>query len=76
VQHCSTEDVRVDTLLQVGQLIPLQAAAKKYGLDRSTLHRWLQAGKLTRHRAAAGDRRTYLDLTELDRLLKVKPVKG
>jgi predicted site-specific integrase-resolvase len=60
----------------VGELIPLQAAAKKYGLDRSTLHRWLQAGKLTKHRATAGDRRTYVDLAELKKLLEVKPVQA
>lgn len=57
------------------KLIPLQSAADKYGLNRVTLHRWLKDGKLIRYRAEAGDRRTYIDVSELEKLVKVKPVR-
>jgi predicted site-specific integrase-resolvase len=56
-------------------LIALQAAAKKYGINRVTLHRWLKEGKLTRYRAQVGDRRTYVDIKEIDRLLQVRRVE-
>jgi len=36
---------------------------------------WLQAGKLTKHRAAAGDWLTYPDVADAKQLLEVRPIR-
>lgn len=56
-------------------MIPLQQAAREFGVDPATLYRYLKAGRLTRYRRAM-DVRTYVDRAQIKRLLKPRPVKG
>jgi len=55
-------------------LIPLASAAAEFRVDQATIYRYLKAGKLRRYRRAM-DRRTYIDRSELRRLLTPKVVK-
>jgi predicted site-specific integrase-resolvase len=58
---------------------PLSDAADESGVSRRTLERWLARGLLRRY-TVMGDRRTYIDLDEVDKLreprLKDPPPSG
>ena len=54
-------------------LIPLDDAAKKVGIDRTTIYRWIRQGRLKRYKGGIGDSRTYVDLAELRELQKPRP---
>lgn len=48
-------------------------AAQETGLGSRTLRRWVAEGRLKAY-AIAGDRRRFVDMDELDRLRRPKPV--
>jgi hypothetical protein len=48
--------------------LTMQEAARRYGLSERKLFQLLAGAVLTRHRRA-GDRRTYLEVAELERAL-------
>jgi predicted site-specific integrase-resolvase len=52
--------------------VPIQAAAAEYGVAVETLYRMLRRGQLTRFRRP-GDRRTFLDRDELNRVFQYRP---
>jgi hypothetical protein len=60
----------------MADLIPLDQAAKDFGIGRNTLFRHLQIGNLKRYKGGIGDRRTYIDRRELKRLLKPQEAKN
>jgi hypothetical protein len=55
-------------------LVPIQEAAKRVGLSRNTLHRYVSLGLLKRY-TSPFDRKTYIDLDELERIRKEPPLK-
>lgn len=57
----------------MGNLLPLREAAGEFGVDRTTLHRHVRAGRLRAFRRPM-DRRTYVDREELRALLMFRPV--
>lgn len=58
----------------MADLTPIQEAAAEAGVDRTTLYRLIWSGRLKKYRGPLGDRRTYVDRTQLRRLLKPQPV--
>jgi predicted DNA-binding transcriptional regulator AlpA len=56
------------------EFLPLADAAKWYGISQATIFRLLAEGKLRRHRRE-GDRRTWLSVEELERLLRPRPTE-
>lgn len=57
------------------ELLSIEQASREFGLSIPTLYRHMEAGRLTRHVAAAGRPRVFLDRQELVLLLKPKPEK-
>jgi beta-phosphoglucomutase-like phosphatase (HAD superfamily) len=57
------------------ELLTVEQASREFGLAVSTLYRHMESGALTRHVAAAGRPRVFLDRQELVRLMKPKPEK-
>lgn len=55
-------------------MIPLAQAAKELGVNQATIYRYLKAGHLKRYHRAM-DRKTYIDRTELHRLVRPRVVK-
>ncbi len=55
-------------------LIPLQDAATEFEVSPMTLHRYFQAGRLKRYKRGGLDHRTYVDRTELRKMLELRPV--
>jgi excisionase family DNA binding protein len=51
----------------------LDDAAKKTGISRRTLTRWVSEGKLRAY-SRAGDRKRYVDLDEIRKLQELRPV--
>jgi hypothetical protein len=51
--------------------VPIQTAAAEYGISVETLYRMLRRDELTRYKRA-GDRRTFLDREELDKIFEYK----
>lgn len=51
-------------------LIPIDQAVREYGLGRSTIYRWIEAGRLTKHERAAGRPRVFVDRREIRKLLE------
>jgi len=64
--------LKVKPEIPATEFLPLQAAAEHYGVDQSTIYRLLSRGELTRHKRR-GDKRTYLKVEELERLLRPQP---
>jgi len=60
---------------RVADLSPLQDVAEEFGVDRSTIYRYLRLGKLKRWKREM-DQRTYIDRDELRRLLEFRQVGG
>ena len=56
-------------------MIPLADASREFGLSLSTIHRHIRAGRLTAHKRAGGLVRTFVDRTELRKLLEPKPAR-
>jgi hypothetical protein len=54
-------------------LAPSRGAAAELGANRSSIHRYIRAGKLAKYREAL-DQRTYIDRDELRRLLEFRQV--
>lgn len=52
----------------------LDDAAREAGVSRSTINRWIAAGKLTEY-AIAGDLHRYVDIEAVHKLRQPKPVK-
>jgi beta-phosphoglucomutase-like phosphatase (HAD superfamily) len=57
------------------ELLTIEQASREFGLGVATLYRHMTAGRLTRHVAAAGRPRVFLDRQELVRLVKPQPEK-
>jgi predicted DNA-binding transcriptional regulator AlpA len=57
------------------ELLSIEQAAREFGLSVPTLYRHMAAGNLTRHVAAAGRPRVFLDRQELVGLVSPKPEK-
>ena len=57
----------------MAKFVPLDEAARRTGVGRRTLYRWIKAGRLHRYKGGIGDRRVYLDLAELRQLQKPGP---
>lgn len=57
------------------ELLNIEQAAREFGLSVPTLYRHMAAGRLTRHVAAAGRPRVFLDRQELVKLVKPQPEK-
>ncbi|MDP9265085.1 MAG: hypothetical protein M3O91_03040 [Chloroflexota bacterium] len=53
--------------------IAIADAVAEFGIHRTTLHRWVVAGKLTTYRRPAGRPRVFLDRRELRKLLEPTP---
>lgn len=51
--------------------VTLDAAAKEFGISRSTVQRLMREGKLSRY-VRTGDRRAYVDRDELKELLALR----
>jgi excisionase family DNA binding protein len=49
-------------------------AAERYGVSQATLYNLLRRGELHRFRRS-GDKKTYLKIEELDRVLRPRPVE-
>ena len=56
-----------------GVWLPIQDAARWYGVNEVTLYRLLRRGLLSRHKRA-GDKRTWLKLDELEHHLRPRLV--
>ena len=56
-------------------LTPIEAAAAEFRIARTTLYRWIAAGKLTRYERPGGRPRVFVDRREIRRLLEPRPVK-
>lgn len=56
-------------------LLSVEQASREFGLAVATLYRHMAAGRLTRHVAAAGRPRVFLDRQELVKLVKPAPEK-
>jgi excisionase family DNA binding protein len=55
------------------EFLAIEEAAKRYGRSRDTLDRLARAGRLKKHKAA-GDKRVYLRIAELDQVLRPQPM--
>jgi hypothetical protein len=55
-----------------GEFLPVVEAVRYYGVGRASLFTFLREGKLQRYRRE-GDRRTWLSVEELERLLRPRP---
>lgn len=55
-------------------LMPIRQVAIEFNIDRTTLHDYLRTGRLRAHRRPT-DRRTYVDLNELEALRSGQPVR-
>jgi predicted site-specific integrase-resolvase len=57
-------------------LAPLQELATEFKVSRTTIYKYIRAGRLTTY-SKGMDRRTYLDRTQLRRLMrpKARPTK-
>jgi excisionase family DNA binding protein len=51
----------------------VQEAAERYAVSQATLYNLLRRGELHRFRRS-GDKKTYLQVEELDRVLRPRPV--
>jgi predicted site-specific integrase-resolvase len=54
------------------RIVPIQEAADAVGRTRQTLYRYIRLGLLKRYRVPI-DRRTYIDLDELEELMRHPP---
>jgi len=52
----------------------LDEAAEQTGISRRTLTRWISERKLKAY-SRAGDRKRYVDLDELRKLLELRPIE-
>jgi len=52
----------------------LDDAAHESGVSRSTINRWIAAGKLTEY-AIAGDLHRYVSMEAVEKLRKPRPIK-
>ena len=52
--------------------VPIQTAAAEYGVSVETLYRMLRRRALTRY-TRPGDRRTFLDREELEKVFTYRP---
>jgi excisionase family DNA binding protein len=57
------------------EFLAIEEAARRYGRSRDTLDRLAKAGLLRKHRSP-GDKRVYLKIAELERVLRPKPDDG
>jgi len=57
------------------ELLTVEQASREFGLAVSTIYRHMGTGLLTRHVAAAGRPRVFLDRRELVQLVKPQPEK-
>ncbi len=53
----------------------LEEAAKQTGVSRRTLTRWISDGRLRAY-SRAGDRRRFVDLDDLRKLLELRPIEN
>jgi DNA-binding transcriptional MerR regulator len=56
------------------ELVPVDEAARKLGIGRSTVFRYIRLGLVEAHRRHL-DRRTYVDLEELRVLMENPPFR-
>jgi predicted DNA-binding transcriptional regulator AlpA len=68
------ERMRTGRSLPETEFLPSADAAKWYGISQATIFRLLAEGELPRHRRE-GDRRTWLSVEELERLLRPRPTE-
>jgi hypothetical protein len=54
------------------EFLPIEEAARVYKRSRDTLDRLAAQGLLRKHRSP-GDKRVYLEIAELERVLRPKP---
>ena len=54
-------------MTRMPKVLALDEAAKRIGVSRRTLQRWLAEGRIKRFRVA-GDRRVFVDPEEIERL--------
>jgi excisionase family DNA binding protein len=57
------------------QLVPVDEAARRLGIGRSTVFRYIRLGLLDAHRRHL-DRRTYVDLDQLRELRESPPFRN
>jgi excisionase family DNA binding protein len=55
------------------ELLSVEEVAQEFGVDRSTVWRWIRVHHLKTYRYPVGDRRTYLDKAELAKLKQPRP---
>jgi predicted site-specific integrase-resolvase len=55
-------------------LVSTDDAVREFGIGKSTLYRWLREGLLDRYRRR-GDRRTFVDREQLERLIEPQAQK-
>ena len=63
------------TLYYMADLISLTEAAAEFGVHRTTLHRYIRAGRLQSYHRGL-DHRTYLDRDELRHLTTPRPAQS
>ena len=59
-------------LMNVKDMLTLTEVEREYGLKRSTVYKYIRMGSITPYKRA-GDRRSYIKRSELDKLTEFKP---
>ena len=55
--------------------VTIEQAIKERGVSRATLYRWIKFGYLTRYNLPGYEKRTHIDLDQLDELRKNPPMR-
>lgn len=55
-------------------MIPVAKAAQEFGVSEAALYRYMKLGRLKRYKKGL-DRRTYVDRTEIKKLVQPRVVK-
>jgi excisionase family DNA binding protein len=59
----------------VPRYVTIKQATEDEGVSRATLYRWIKLGYLTKYRTPGFDRRTHIDLDELEELRRNPPME-